>query len=108
MPVLLLLGAAVAGAVVAGPCALWLRRRRPDAGRMSLVFKSAGLLPSLLAIFLALLSLVALATDSGETGERSPWLTVYVAALLSAYVAVPAFLGGLAAASQLTARTRSQ
>jgi hypothetical protein len=98
MPIALILGALVAGAVVAGLRALWLRRQDPDAAPTSVVLKSAALIPLGVALLLALLSLWALATSSGKTGELNPWLTVYVTALLGTYVAVPAFVGGLIAA----------
>ena len=104
MPVLLFLGAAIAGAVVASLRALWLTRHDPDDGRTRVVLKSAGFLPVFVAILVALISLWAVAAGFGETGERSPWLTVYIVSILGACVAIPAFLGGLAASLLIVRR----
>lgn len=105
MPLLLLLDATVVGAVIASLYALWLRRRDQEAAPTLVALKSAALKPLLIALLIALASLWALATGFGETGERSPWLTVYVAAVLGAYVGVPAFIGGLVASLVIVRRS---
>ena len=95
-----------AGAGLGGFLAAWLRRKKPEMGRIQVVLRAASAFPVLVAALIAIGSLYSVGTMPAD-GERGYSIAIFLLLLFGVPIAVLGLLGGLIASTAIDLGKRS-